>query len=76
MREKVERKKRVFGVMLAGERLEAGMTQFELADASGACRSTLASWECGLNFPRIDSLVRLADALGKEVQIRFVEKEG
>lgn len=75
MEEKVKAKRREMAEELARARKEAGMTQFELADLAGVGRPSVTCWECGYNFPRLDSLVRLAEAMGKDLKIRFVDKE-
>ena len=74
MEEKVKAKRREMAEELARARKEAGMTQFELADLAGVGRSSVAVWEAGYNFPRLDSLLRVADALDKDLEIRLVDK--
>ena len=75
MEEKVKAKRREMAEELARARKEAGMTQYELADLAGVGRSSVTVWECGYNLPRLDSLVRLAEAMGKDLKICFVDKE-
>lgn len=75
MEEIVKRKRKEFAKLLREQRAETGMTQYELADAAGVGRPSVACWECGYNFPRLDSMVRLAEAMGKDLRICFVDKE-
>lgn len=74
MEEIVKRKRKEFAKLLREQRAETGMTQYELADTAGVGRPSVACWECGYNFPRLDSLVRLAEAMGKDLKICFVDK--
>lgn len=48
---------------LAAIRTERGMTQDELADASGVSRSSIAKYESGKHTPSIDIVMKLAIAL-------------
>lgn len=45
-------------------RNERKMTQNELAERINVKRSTVAMWEKGINKPRADTLIRLAEVLG------------
>jgi transcriptional regulator with XRE-family HTH domain len=45
-------------------RKQAGMTQAQLAEASGLNRVTIARYELGTIVPNFDSAVKLAKALG------------
>jgi transcriptional regulator with XRE-family HTH domain len=45
-------------------RLEAGLTQQELADLLGVAQQHVARWETGKNEPRASMAVRLSEALG------------
>lgn len=75
MEELKKKKRKEFARTLKAERAKAGMTQFALADQAGVGRPSVACWECGYNFPRLDSLVRLAEAMGKDLRICFADKE-
>ena len=44
-------------------RLEAGLTQRDLAEQIGQRRSSLSAWERGCHLPTVASLFRLARAL-------------
>lgn len=49
-------------------RIENGMTQEELAEKSGVSRATISKLEQGeLPSTKVDTLVRLAEALGRTV---------
>lgn len=53
-------------------REEAGFTQEELAEKSGVSRVTISLIESGrTNCVKTDTLVKLADALGKSVNTLF-----
>jgi len=45
-------------------RTNAGLTQQELSDAAGVSRSTVARIESNRQSPGVETLTRLADALG------------
>jgi transcriptional regulator with XRE-family HTH domain len=49
---------------LASYRHRAGLTQQEAAAASGHSQTALSLWESGRRTPTIESLTRLATALG------------
>ena len=44
-------------------REEKGMTQEQLANILGVNRTTVTLWEVGINKPRADMLIKLADVL-------------
>jgi transcriptional regulator with XRE-family HTH domain len=48
-------------------REEARMTQVEAAERSGVPLSTLRHWEQGIRLPRIDLAIKLARALGVDL---------
>lgn len=48
-----------------------GKTQKQLADEMGVERSTVAKWETGTAFPRVDKLPKLAEVLGCSVADLF-----
>ena len=53
-----------------------GMTQAQLAAASGVHRVTIARIECGAVQPKVDTLARLAAALGVSVSKLIDRKAG
>jgi transcriptional regulator with XRE-family HTH domain len=59
---------RRFGENLTGARENAGITQEELAYRASIHRAEVGLLERGGRVPRIDTLVKLAGALGVEVQ--------
>ena len=52
-----------FARRLKALREERGMDQDELANASGVSKGSIARYETGLNIPRVDNIVSLAQAL-------------
>lgn len=61
------------GETLKRRRLEAGLTQYELAARTGIAQPNIARIEAGRYAVRFDILARVADALGCRVDI--VRKE-
>lgn len=49
-------------------RLEAGLTQQEVADVVGLPRANVARWESGTQLPRVDNALKLAAALDSTVE--------
>lgn len=45
-------------------RLDANMTQEELAQRLGIAREAIAKWETGRNYPRMDLAIQTACILG------------
>jgi transcriptional regulator with XRE-family HTH domain len=56
-----------FGRNLASQRRQAGLSQEELADRAGLHRTAISLSETGKRNPRLDTMARLADALGVPV---------
>lgn len=54
-------------MVLREARLSRKMSQEELAAKLGVARSTVASWELGISFPRIDKVKKLAALFGCSV---------
>jgi transcriptional regulator with XRE-family HTH domain len=57
----------IFGTRLRELRTAAGLTQRELAKRSGTSSAAISNFEAGNNAPTLGTLVRLADALGRDV---------
>jgi transcriptional regulator with XRE-family HTH domain len=55
-----------FGWNLKIARLRASLKQYELAERIERSPCQVALWESGRNCPRLDSIVRLAEALDIE----------
>ncbi len=53
-------------------RVEADLTQTELARKMGAKQKSISRYETGDSVPSVETLVKLAHALGKEVQGQLV----
>ena len=49
----------------------AGLTQTELAQRLGTKQSVVSRWERGIEVPRVDTLGRILQACGFEVDLRF-----
>ena len=57
---------------VAGRRVEMGMSQRELAELCGTTQSAIARLERGGRPPRIDTLLRIADALDCDLHVELV----
>lgn len=53
-------------------RMASGLTQFQLAEISGLCADTINTLETGYYLPRVDTLNRLAQALGCALEIKLI----
>lgn len=49
---------------IAAARIEAGMTQAELAAQLGVLQPQIAKWETGARHPKVENLAKIAAALG------------
>ena len=56
---------------LIGARLESNLTQEQLAQASGVRQSNISRIESGSCSPTVETLQKLAAAMGKKLRIRF-----
>lgn len=56
-------------------RLQKNMTQQELAERLHVSRQVITRFESKAYNPTLDMLVKLADGLGLELEIRLVEKK-
>jgi ribosome-binding protein aMBF1 (putative translation factor) len=66
-----ERRFAEVGRMVAENRLERGMSQQELAVLCGTTQSAIARLERGGRPPKIDTLMRIADALDAELHLEM-----
>ena len=57
--------------MLKKAREEKGITQKELSEKTGLTQSNISNIEKGVSKPTIDSLKKIADALGRRLYIDF-----
>jgi Zn-dependent peptidase ImmA (M78 family)/DNA-binding XRE family transcriptional regulator len=55
------------GARLLDARLQARLTQKDLADRASVSQSAIALWEAGKRMPGVEELLRLARALGQEI---------
>ena len=60
---------------LVEARLEKGVSQAELARRIGTQRSNLCRLESGLQNPSLDMILKIADALDKQVSLSLDDKE-
>jgi transcriptional regulator with XRE-family HTH domain len=58
-------------VQVAEERARRGLTQVELAALCGTTQSAVARLEKGTRPPRLDTLLRIANALDCELDVRL-----
>lgn len=58
-------------ISMAAARVNAGLTQKELAKACGVTESTIINWEKGQSFPHIKKLPLLEKAYG--ISLDFVK---
>lgn len=57
---------------LIGARLECNLTQAQLAQASGVRQSNISRIESGACSPTVETLQKLAAAMGKKLRIEFI----
>ena len=57
---------------LIEKRKELGLTQKELADASNLTQSVIARMESKKAVPQLDTLLKVVDALGCDLEIKAV----
>ena len=58
-------------------RLSKGMTQQQLADKAGMNRRQISFYETGYNIPRLEGILRIAEALGVgRTQLSFMNATG
>ena len=56
--------RKAFGVVISRLRVQKGMTQESLSGLAGIARSHLAALESGEKIAKLDTVWRIADALG------------
>lgn len=56
---------------VAGQRLKLGLTQRQLAELTGTTQSAIARLERGGRPPRIDTLLRIAEALDCQLVVEL-----
>lgn len=64
------------GAHLVELRQAAGLSQYELADATGEPQANIAFWERSAKPPRSDVLPKLARALGVSVEALLLSENG
>lgn len=74
--EQVVRLKKEFRDQLERAQKEAGVSTRELADRAGLGPATVYFWKACRNFPRLETLVMIGEILGKDIEIKLVDKEG
>ncbi len=58
-------------------RKKAGLTQTQLAQKMGVTQGTITQYENGRRFPKLDTLTRIADAIGCDVlSLVTIEENG
>ena len=57
-------------------RKEKGLSQEKIANITGIARTNIVRIEAKKNVPTIEVLVKLADAIDMDLDIKFVEKTG
>lgn len=60
---------------VADRRRERGLSQAELAKLVGTTQSAIARLESGGRPPRIDTLLRIANALDADLHIELLDRE-
>jgi len=60
---------------VADRRKERGLSQADLAKLVGTTQSAIARLESGGRPPRIDTLLRIANALGADLHIELLDRE-
>ena len=61
---------------VAERRQQLGISQAELARRCGTTQSAIARLEAGGRPPRIDTLLRIADALGADLHVELRPRDG
>lgn len=64
-----------FGRRIAEARLAAGKEQVEIAKALGAAASQVSEWETGAKLPQVNTVARVAEITGCDLQWLITGKE-
>lgn len=75
MSDVLQKKRQAIIRQFVTERIIQGLTQEELAERIGTQRSNICRLESGKQNPSLDLMVKLSQALGKELEFNLVEKE-
>lgn len=59
-----DRRKHKPNYSMISARVNARLTQKELAEKAGIAQNTISTWECGLGMPDVWSAVAVCDVLG------------
>lgn len=59
----LEKYKQIIGIRIKQRRMELGITQIGLAEATGIGKPQISKIEAGINFPSIQSLILIKIAL-------------
>lgn len=70
----IDKKRQAIIFKIVEVRLEKGLSQMELAKRTGMHRSNICRIESGRQNISIDTLIRIFDALGKNILIELKEK--
>lgn len=62
------------GTALANSRKQANLTQDQVAEQTGLRRETVGRIERGLQSPNVDTVEKIASALGLHMEINFSRK--
>ena len=62
---------RAFGERIAQERARRSLSQRDLAELTGTTQSAIARLEGGSRAPRLDTLLRVANALDCELELEL-----
>ena len=65
----------VGGELVREARKRAALTQAQLAERAGTTQSAIARLESGGRPPRIDTLLRIANALDADLHVELLDRE-
>lgn len=66
---------RAGGELIKEARRRVGLTQLQLARRMGTGQSVIARWERGERSPTMETILRVAEICGLELQTSLVERE-